>query len=88
MDINNLLICPCNGKLYAEKCCLLRHQETDLHKTNMIKVLKEQNEKLKYNNNDLIKIVESLVKRMDIMEKSLTEINFFCACKSLKKSDF
>ena len=75
MDIDNLLICPCNGKLYAEKCCLVRHQETDLHKTNMIKVLKEQNEKLKYNFTDLIEIVESLVKRVETMEKCFNLIN-------------
>jgi len=40
-------MCECNGKLYADRICLMRHQETDAHKTNLTNKLKRERESYK-----------------------------------------
>ena len=52
-------ICECNGKIYADRTCLLKHQETDSHKNNYIAKLLKERENSKYHNNANISSIKS-----------------------------
>ena len=58
-----LLICECNGKVYADKVSLSRHQNTNLHKNNYIARL------LKERENDSMKTDISFIKSELILLK-------------------
>jgi hypothetical protein len=54
-------ICECNGKLY---CDLVRHQETTIHKNNLINKLRQENSDLCVSLKDLKERFEQLEKRV------------------------